>query len=288
MKHIFAFLIGTGLLSVSAQAQTGPTTAAAPMAGGPVLNVVYGGVGAFQQSLKPVLNSPYQAQTTNETTQHLADGNVIQNTHTSKVARDSRGRTWTEETLEKMGPWSSDSGPHTIVFISDPVAQASYVLHPETKTAEKLPFEKPPIGKAGESGVSTKMLSIGGAVAGGAVVSTTISTKGGPQEPGDQQIENLGTQQINGVAAQGKRVTRTIPANTWGNQLPIVTVTETWYSPDLQTVVQSKRDDPLIGENTFSLNNIQKGEPPADLFQVPSDYTITSGPPNGAIQIGPQ
>ncbi len=238
-----------------------------------------------------MLNSPYQAQTTSETTQHLADGNVIQNTQTSKVARDSQGRTWTEETFEKMGPWSSESGRRTIVFISDPVAQVSYVLHPETKTAEKMPFLKPPNGKPGDSGASVSVVSGAGQpeqVTGGApVVSAMVSTKGGAHEPGDQQVESLGTQQISGVAAQGKRTTVTIPANTFGNQLPIVTVTETWYSPDLQMVVQSKRDDPRFGESTFSVENIEKGEPPADLFQIPSDYTISSGL-SKSLQVGPQ
>ena len=217
---------------------------------------------------------------------------VIQNTQTSKVARDSKGRTWTEQTIEKMGPWSSDSGPRTLVFISDPVAQVSYVLHPETKTAEKLPFMKPPSGKGMESGASLNVVARADTAAApapaGVAVSNVFAAKGGPQEPGDTQVDNLGTQQINGVMAQGKRTTVTIPANTFGNQLPIVTVTEVWYSPDLQVVVQSKRDDPRFGESTFSLNNIQKGEPPADLFQVPNDYTISSGPRERTIQIGPQ
>lgn len=287
MKHIFAFLVSAGLLSFPALAQTTPVPA--PQATGVAAPVVFfGGVArAVQENLKPVLNSPYQAQTTSETTQHLADGNVIQNTQTSKVARDSQGRTWTEETIQKMGPWSSESGPRTVVFISDPVAQVSYVLHPENKTAEKMPFIKLSGGKAGESGASLNVVSSAGAVAGGVVVSAMVSTNGGAHEVGDRQVENLGTEEINGVTAQGKRTTVTIPANTFGNQLPIVTVTETWYSPDLQMVVQSKRDDPRFGESTFSVENIQKGEPAADLFQVPSDYTLSSGPPR-PVQVGPQ
>ncbi|MFZ0591940.1 MAG: hypothetical protein WAM39_15855 [Bryobacteraceae bacterium] len=276
MKHIIGFLIGAGLLSFPALAQTTVTASQVPAPGAPV--VAFGFAGALQVNLKPVLNAPYQAQTTSETTQHLADGNVIQNTQTSKVARDSQGRTWTEETIEKMGPWSSQSGPQTIVFISDPVAQASYVLHPETKTAEKMTFAKLPSGKGAESGVSMNVVQVGGAMDGGPVLTQNFSTKGGGHDVGDRQVENLGTQQINGVAAQGKRTTITIPANTFGNQLPIVTVTETWYSPDLQMVVQSKRDDPRFGESTFSVEDIQKGEPPADLFQIPSDYAVSVRP----------
>ncbi|MFL6545931.1 MAG: hypothetical protein ACJ8LM_12220, partial [Candidatus Udaeobacter sp.] len=49
---------------------------------------------------------------------------------------------------------------------------------------------------------------------------------------------------------------------------------EIWYSPALQIVVSSKRNDPRTGESTYTLSNIQRGEPNPSLFQVPSDYTI--------------
>jgi hypothetical protein len=238
---------------------------------------------------KPVKNAPYQAQVETQTVQHLADGNTIQNSHASKVARDSQGRTWTEEAIEKIGPWSAQAGPHTIVFISDPVAGTSYVLHPETKTAEKM-VAKPLPGGPGPKGNGKTVLfqrRVTGPGSGGEAGVTDIITetaapgkieKFGPAELGDEQTEDLGTQQINGVLAQGKRVTRTVPANTIGNQLPIASVTETWYSPDLQIVVQSKHNDPRFGETTLNIKNIQKGDPSPDLFQVPSDYTVTEGP----------
>jgi len=47
----------------------------------------------------------------------------------------------------------------------------------------------------------------------------------------------------------------------------------------LQTVVMSKRTDPWSGETTYSLTNIQRAEPDATLFAVPSDYTVTEGHP---------
>ena len=238
-------------------------------------------------SAKPVTNAPYQAEIETQTVQHLADGNAIQNSHNSKMARDSQGRTWTEETVDRIGPWSSGTGPRTIIFISDPVTGNSYVLHPDSKTMEKMSVKR--FDERAERGRRTMIVqrddvSVG---AGGPVGITATITgpdgparleKIGPGEPGDEQKEDLGTQQINGVVAQGKRLTRTIPANTIGNQLPIVSVTETWYSPDLQMVVQSKHDDPRFGETTMNVKNIQKGEPSPDLFQVPSDYTVSDGP----------
>ena len=104
----------------------------------------------------------------------------------------------------------------------------------------------------------------------------------GPEEQGDVQKEDLGTQQINGVAALGKRLTRTVPANTIGNQLPIVSVTETWYSPELQMVVESKHNDPRFGEQTYTLKNIVRSEPDPSLFTVPQGFKVLSdGGQNG-------
>ena len=229
---------------------------------------------------EPVLNAPYQAQSESESVQHLADGNVIQNSHSSKVARDAQGRTWTEENIQRMGPWSTGSGSQTVVFISDPVAGASYVLHPDTKTAEKMPLPK---SNGHPSKNQMFYVQKGSFEAGSAAPATTmampaLSVAFASADPSMAKTEDLGTQQMNGLLAQGKRITDTIPADTVGNQLPIVTTTETWYSPDLHLVIESKRDDPRLGESTFALKNIQKSDPPAELFQIPSDYTVTDGP----------
>ena len=93
--------------------------------------------------------------------------------------------------------------------------------------------------------------------------------------------EDLGTQTINGVAAQGQRFTHTIPAGQIGNEKAITIVHEIWYSNDLQRVVMSKRSDPWSGESTYSLTNIQRTEPNALLFSVPSDYTVKQEMPLG-------
>jgi hypothetical protein len=76
------------------------------------------------------------------------------------------------------------------------------------------------------------------------------------------------------VEAVGQRVTITIQAGKIGNERPIVTVNERWYSPELQTVVFSKNSDPRMGETTYKLINIDRSEPNSTLFQVPADYTV--------------
>jgi hypothetical protein len=45
----------------------------------------------------------------------------------------------------------------------------------------------------------------------------------------------------------------------------------------LQIVVKSIHTDPRFGQTTYQLTNIQRSEPAAALFQVPSDYAITTG-----------
>ena len=94
---------------------------------------------------------------------------------------------------------------------------------------------------------------------------------------GEVNQEQLGTQTIEGVAAEGTRVTFTIAAGKIGNERPIVTVNERWYSPELQTVVMTKNSDPRMGETTFRLTNIDRSEPDPSLFQVPADYTVEEG-----------
>jgi hypothetical protein len=300
MKNLFvpATVI---LSSIAAAAQTPPP--APPEPPPPPDNVFFyqplEKAELFYRDGKPVLNAPYQGTMVNETVQHLADGNTIQNSHTSKVARDSQGRTWREETLDRVGPWAATSGPTTIVFITDPVSGYSYVLHPDKKTASRRPIPKG-FDRPGRRGLSTStppdhtvILATpaeGGDGAGpsDAVEAGTVNSisPGGPinvvmrghGEPGDAKTDSLGTQEVNGVLAHGKRTTRTIAAGKIGNQLPITIVTETWYSSDLHMIVMSKRTDPRFGDTTFQVENIQRGEPSADLFQLPADYTMTDGP----------
>ena len=92
--------------------------------------------------------------------------------------------------------------------------------------------------------------------------------------------EELGKQTMEGVEVEGTRYTTIIAAGEIGNELPIEIVFETWFSPELQTVVMSRHSDPRSGENTYRLTNINRSEQPHSLFEVPSDFTVQeAGPP---------
>jgi TonB family protein len=89
--------------------------------------------------------------------------------------------------------------------------------------------------------------------------------------------ESLGEQMFDGIKAVGTRSVTTIPAGQMGNEKPLEIVFEKWYSPELQTVIMTRQSDPRFGENTYKLVNIVRKDPAKSLFEIPSDYTTSSG-----------
>lgn len=96
----------------------------------------------------------------------------------------------------------------------------------------------------------------------------------GPQNNVKFKNEPLGKRMIEGVEAEGTRTTLTIPAGEIGNDLPLETVSERWYSNELKTVVLTTRKDPRTGESVYRLANLQRGEPARQLFEAPPDYKV--------------
>lgn len=82
----------------------------------------------------------------------------------------------------------------------------------------------------------------------------------------------LGKRMMEGVNADGASETSTIEAGAIGNDRPIQSSSERWYSSELQTVMMSRHTDPRTGEETFKLINVSRTEPPAYLFQVPAGF----------------
>lgn len=283
-KRIYLAMGGTllfGAFSLSAQEPPPgpPPSPDAIMPVGPVgprMEIL--GFGELRSG-KVVSGAPYSALAVTETKQVLADGNVIDRKVQSNVYRDSQGRTRRETTFTGVGPFAASGQPRSMVTIHDPVASTAYVLHTDRKVAEQLPT--PPKGPGSADSVQGKFE---------AHFQQEIAN-------GTIKKEDLGTQVINGINAQGTRYTRTIPAGTVGNANPIMVVNEQWYSPDLQVAVKIVRSDPRLGQTTYTLTNIQRTEPAASLFTVPSDYTLTQakmrrhgrgpgGPPPAGIPEG--
>lgn len=213
---------------------------------------------------KVVKGAPFSATATSETTSTLQDGSVLHRTSQVSMFRDSLGRSRREATFSGFGPLSASGAPKKMVMISDPVAGVHFMLDDEQKVAHK------------------SALHVHGGD--GANAESTPAFAGKMQERIQQEeangllkIESLGTQTINGVAAEGTRTTHIIPAGQIGNEKPLQIVSERWYSADLQIVLKSTRTDPRFGTTTYTVTNLQRTEPAATLFTVPSEYTVQTG-----------
>jgi len=222
---------------------------------------------------KPVTGAPYSADQVTEHVQTLADGNRIVNTTTTKVYRDSQGRTRTETSLPAVpgGP-----PPPVMITVHDAVAGVTYLLNAEDKTAQKivapsasvqgqtgqelppLPPPPPPPGSPGTMGPMA-----------------IVAARADLTSKANDRSQDLGSQTLEGVTVTGTRITSTIPAGAIGNEQPIETTSERWFSPALQVVVKSIHTDPRIGQTTESIQNLNRAEPNPSLFQVPGDYAVT-------------
>ena len=112
---------------------------------------------------------------------------------------------------------------------------------------------------------------------------------GAPRGPG--VASSLGSKDIEGVKANGERTTWTIEAGKLGNEKPIVITRDVWTSPDLMVTVMTRDADPRVGETTYRLANLKRGEPDAGLMRVPADYAVNQGTfmpkaPGGAASKG--
>jgi hypothetical protein len=166
-----------------------------------------------------VKDSPYSAEAITESTQTLADGNRIRRENRSLIYRDSQGRTRREESINAIGPWSTDTQEKTI-FINDPVAGTHYVLNPNDHTGQQLPVPMlaDHIQMAPGEGPARVAKRVDMRREAG-VASGVISTKS-MAAPGETKEEDLGTRSIEGVTAVGTKMTTTIPAKQMGGGRP--------------------------------------------------------------------
>lgn len=210
--------------------------------------------------------SPYSAEMVSESIQILYDGNRIVNRSSTTMYRDSQGRTRNESSFKFSSLLGAgDSSEHKTISIFDPVGKVTYMLDPQNHTARKFEMMK---------GMSAQLV-VGSRPMGGPTAMTGIIGRISPlQNPPSDRSESLGTQMIEGVEAEGRRITQTIPAGAMGNDRVIETVIEQWYSPELKLYVLTKTTDPRYGESTQRLTNLNRNEPDASLFQVPADYKI--------------
>jgi hypothetical protein len=202
-----------------------------------------------------VTGAPYSAVEVATTQQALAGGNSIQTQRESSVYRDSEGRVRTETAAGQPAPGGGKT-PDAVVAIHDPVAGVTRHVDAQNKVVTEMPIR-----------------------AAGPQNGTGRGRNPAARRPADPDLttEDLGLLTVNGMAATGQRITRTIPAGAIGNAQPIQSVREVWTSTDLKVPVLIKTSDPRSGTTVTQLTNIVRAEPDAALFQAPAGYSVRAG-----------
>jgi hypothetical protein len=235
------------------------------------------------ENVPAIAGAPFTAEATTEFTQMLSDGNRIERRFSTSLARDGKGRTRSEQDVAMLGPlvvlqkgmnWSTHTfsatpgqqGPEAPRFtvITDPVDGVTYTLDERMKEARRSPA-KITVHSVQLNAQSIELKKVADKL-------EMVARQGA--NTNTLSVEPLGTRQIEGVSAEGTRMTTTIPAGQIGNLNPINVVSERWFSKELQMAVLITRRDPRSGDTIYRLTNIVRTEPPPDLFSVPSDYRI--------------
>ena len=240
---------------------------------------------------KVIANAPFSADATTTVTQTLGDGTKIEQRTTAKWYRDSTGRVRREQTVIGLDRLNPSAQPQTtITFDSIPGDPSPYVLDPTTRSARRAPRGVQWLGGAqwltrGDSQYALTVarddqLSLGGVSFRPYLRTAAGASQGGPV-PSDIKPteEQLGTRQVEGVKATGRRMTTVIPAGRIGNDRPIQITDEQWESLELNLLLSSRFSDPRTGVVEYRLTNISRSEPRADLFAVPAGYTEVANTP---------
>jgi hypothetical protein len=245
---------------------------------------------------RTTVGAPYSADAVTESTQALPDGNRINWKTTTRIYRDSEGRTRRDQ-LNEAGAVES-------TFVVDPSAGTSYVFEQRTHgPLETVTLDGPGIpGREGAFGVTTFKGNVGVLKGNGGnefFYENRVESKSAAEDEAKAKIvqdrmefhvrtdgagdgqgvrEDLGTSTIEGLPATGTRTTTTIAAGAIGNVQPIKIVSEEWFSQDLQVLVLTKHNDPRSGETVYRLLNVVRAEPDPSLFAVPADEPIGGKP----------
>ncbi len=249
-----------------------------------------------------VKNLPYSAEEVTEINQTLSDGTRIHRETKVPVYRDSEGRTRREspDNITISDPVSGATymvNPktnavrklqmsNTFIYRKAGANEAGSVANFSLRTSGDGQTDIEVNGQALNPKAVAELIARakaeGSAEAkGGQVLAPTVGPDGGMVvadmaaiPAGRTESESLGKKNFDGVIATGTRRVETIETSAIGNDRPIQVVNESWYSDELGATVYTRRSDPRSGEQIFRVTNIQRGDPPAALFQPPAESQV--------------
>lgn len=213
---------------------------------------------------------PYTAHFRTTTVQTLANGVTVTRETTEIRALDAQGRHYFAMTT----PAAEQMPERKMITVSDPAngTITKWTSPGKTVTVQKRALNSEGCWSTGVVQASTD------AMLENDHVKDVVDASSAPARPKQfkNESEDLGTQTIQGVVAQGRRTTDTIPTGTVGNDAPLIRTTEAWSSKTVPFMVRLITDDPRFGKTTRELVEFSQAEPDEALFQPPEGYQIVT------------
>ena len=213
-----------------------------------------GGVSGRMESIfvPPKARAPFSLTLATEWSRPLGNGGTFTLANERRIVRDSKGRIYQERWI--LVPKGGKIKSHMDVFqITDPEQHTWLNCVTATKVCDLYGYQltthdnyQPAVGTSGPL----------------------------PDGSGFRQHEDLGGGSAEGVETHGYRETTTFNPGVMGNDAPMVTTREFWYSPHLAINMISIVDTPQTGRQVFTVKDLTESEPDPGFFLVPEDYQI--------------
>ena len=200
----------------------------------------------------PKAGAPFSLTLATEWSRPIANGGTFTFVNERHVMRDQAGRIYEERWI--LVPKGGNIKSHMNMFqIADPHLHTLYNCDTDLKICSLYKFalttqaEYPPaIGNSGPL----------------------------PNGSGFRQHDDLGVSSLHGVEIHGYRETTTVNAGVMGNDKPMVTTREFWYSSQLGFNLESTVDTPQTGKQVFTTKELSISEPDPNFFSIPEEYKI--------------
>jgi uncharacterized protein YecT (DUF1311 family) len=194
-------------------------------------------------------DQPFKVKFNVEIVKPLPDGSLVKQKYYVIAARNSAGYEYRES--RDVVPSDSDREPVLIsTTLYDPKNSTATLCFPSRQNCQRRSFD-PALQPVEQPG-------LGVTESGG----TTI------------RRESLGKKQMDGLEAEGVRETQTVKAGVNGNDKPLVTTRETWYSPRLNIYLSVMVTDPFGATRKVEATDLKLGEPAGEWFAIPEGYRI--------------
>ena len=213
-----------------------------------------GGASGVMESIfvSPKAGAPFSLTLHTEWTRPMGNGGTFTLTNDRVIVRDGRGRIYQERWI--LVPKGSDVKSFmTTIQITDPEQHTWYNCVTVEKTCEIFNYR---LSNTNE------------------FVPFTKPNSSAPNGASSHDHEDLGASTYEGENTHGYRETNTVAAGVMGNDKPMVTTREFWFSPRLGFNLVSIVDSPISGKQVFTASNLLISEPEPSYFQVPTDYKV--------------